>query len=117
MRKKPLKLYALIMAIFFLLGIGTTALYSVVRYSSEKALMCAHADERYNNFYLQTNSINFKTNFLQINAFNTYDYLASVKEIPETENFVNVTFTNSLNYLENGYIFFEIIFYFYKYPS
>ena len=109
MKNKPAKLCALILVIFFLLGMFTTVLYSIVRYNSEKALMCAHADERYNNFYLQTNSINFKTNFLQINAFNTYDYLASVKEIPETENFVNVTFTNSLNYLENGYIFFEQI--------
>ncbi len=107
MRKKPARLCAIIMVVFFILGIGTSALYSLVRYNAEKNLMCAHADERYTNFYLQTNTTDFKSNFLEINTSNIYNYIASVKEFPETENFINATFANFSNHIENGYIYFE----------
>lgn len=107
MRKKPARLCAIIMVVFFLLGIGTSVLYSLVRYNAEKNLMCAHADERYTNFYLQTNTTDFKSNFLEINTSNIYNYIASVKEFPETENFINATFANFSNHIENGYIYFE----------
>ena len=107
MRKKPARLCAIITVVFFLLGIGTSVLYSLVRYNAEKNLMCAHAEERYTNFYLQTNTTDFKSNFLEINTSNIYDYIASVEEISETENFINATFANFSNHIENGYIYFE----------
>jgi len=107
MKTKPLRLCALLIVIFLLLGIGVSVFYSIVRYNSEKEIQYLHAEERYMDFHLDTHSERFMPNFYGIDRFGRFDYIASVEEVPESDNYIAVSFSDTSNSFEYGYIIYD----------
>ena len=107
MKSRPLRLCALLLVLFILLGVGVSAFYSIVRYNWEKEIQYLRAEERYMDFYLKTNSERFLSNFYSIDRFGRFDYIASVKEVPESDNYIPVSFSDTTNYFDYGYIIYD----------
>lgn len=107
MKTKPLRLCALLLVLFLFLGVGVSVFYSIVRYNSEKEIQYLHAEERYMDFYLDTHSERFMPNFYGIDRFGRFDYIASVEEVPESDNFIAVSFSDASNSFEYGYVIYD----------
>ncbi len=107
MKKKPLRLCTLLLVLFLILGIGVSVFYSIIRYNSEKEIQYLHAEERYMDFHLDTHSDRFMPNFYGIDRFGIFDYIASVEEVPESDNYIAVSFSDTSNNFEYGYIIYD----------
>lgn len=106
--RKSRKLYFLVVASLFILGIVVSVGYSAIRINSEKELQYEYAQQEYTDFSHTFYTTGFKEYFYFNMAYYTdTEIRVNVKEFAETENYIAVTFTDSKNQQESGYIEFE----------